>query len=285
MDLEVLTTRNRIEDHQVSTEYADTDNMLADIGTKALTVPKFPRFRDTMNGYALVKAKYPDLDLPDYVYQISDEDKPDHKRGSKLECIQSMIMDFQYVKWDEDHPPPIRCALAHEELTYEDFIGHMSGNYGTPVYCDLCRYELNHKDCDNPKCDLCHYETAMTEGKNGSSPDPGSHQEEEVVMMNLLSMMKMMLMMRRKKKKTVLMMITSMRTQCQKKGQVMSLRTLLRSSHHIKVKTRVERTTGMEILHIIMVVGNIKMTTSIICNTHSSSLTSTMSTIQTTYTQ
>ena len=67
MDLEVLTTRNRIEDHQVSTEYADTDNMLADIGTKALTVPKFPRFRDTMNGYALVKAKYPDLDLQDYV--------------------------------------------------------------------------------------------------------------------------------------------------------------------------------------------------------------------------
>ena len=102
MDLEVLTTRNRIEDHQVSTEYADTDNMLADIGTKALTLPKFPRFRDTMNGYALVKAKYPDLDLPDYVYQISDEDKPDHKRGSKLERVQSMIMDFQYVKWDED---------------------------------------------------------------------------------------------------------------------------------------------------------------------------------------
>ena len=102
MDLEVLTTRNRIEDHQVSTEYADTDNMLADIGTKALTLPKFPRFRDTMNGYALVKAKYPDLNLPDYVYQISDEDKPDHKRGSKLERVQSMIMDFQYVKWDED---------------------------------------------------------------------------------------------------------------------------------------------------------------------------------------
>ena len=64
------------------------------------------------------------------------------------------------------------------ELTYEDFIGHMSGNYGTPIYCNLCRYELNHKDCDDPKCDLCHYETAMAEDRNGSSSDPGSHQDE-----------------------------------------------------------------------------------------------------------
>jgi hypothetical protein len=78
-----------------------------------------------MNGYALVKAKYPDLDLPDYVYHVSDEDETGHKRGSKLERVQSMIMDFQYVKWDENH-----------------------------------------------------HDTAMAEDRNGSSPDPGSHQEE-----------------------------------------------------------------------------------------------------------
>ena len=114
MDLEVLATRNRIEDHQVSTEYADTDNMLADIGTKTLSVPKFPRFRDTMNGYALVKAKYPDLDLPTYVYELSDEGVTAHKRGSKFELVQSMIMDFHFKRWDEDYEDP-NCDLCHYE--------------------------------------------------------------------------------------------------------------------------------------------------------------------------
>jgi hypothetical protein len=65
MDLEVLAIRNRVEDHKVATEYANTVNQLADMGTKALSVPTFPRMRDTMNGYALVKAHYPNLDLPD----------------------------------------------------------------------------------------------------------------------------------------------------------------------------------------------------------------------------
>ncbi len=65
MDLEVLAIRNRVENHEVATEYANTVNQLADMGTKALSVPTFPRMHDTMNDYALVKAHYQDLDLTD----------------------------------------------------------------------------------------------------------------------------------------------------------------------------------------------------------------------------
>ena len=44
--------------------------MAADIGTKALTVQPFTMLRDTMNGYALVRAQYPDAPLPPYVYTV-----------------------------------------------------------------------------------------------------------------------------------------------------------------------------------------------------------------------
>ena len=79
MDLKTLSTRNRIEDHEVKTEYCETGDMIADMGTKALAEPLFVRFRDTMNGYALVKAAFPDKELPAYVYQQRDAEK----RGSK----------------------------------------------------------------------------------------------------------------------------------------------------------------------------------------------------------
>jgi hypothetical protein len=102
MDLEVLAIRNRIEDHEVGVEYCMSDNMNADLGTKALGLPKFPRFRDSINGYALVKAAYPDLNLPDYVYEISDDDETLPKRGSKLQRVQAMIMKFQVEYIDED---------------------------------------------------------------------------------------------------------------------------------------------------------------------------------------
>ena len=102
MDLEVLAIRNRIEDHEVGVEYCMSDNMNADLGTKALGLPKFPRFRDSINGYALVKAAYPDLDLPDYVYEISDDDETLPKRGSKLQRVQAMIMKFHVEYIDED---------------------------------------------------------------------------------------------------------------------------------------------------------------------------------------
>jgi hypothetical protein len=102
MDLEVLAIRNRIEDHEVGVEYCMSDNMAADLGTKALGLPKFPRFRDTINGYALIKAAYPDLNLPDYVYEISDDDETIPKRGSKLERVQAMIMKFEVDYLDDD---------------------------------------------------------------------------------------------------------------------------------------------------------------------------------------
>ncbi len=37
----------------------ETDNMLADIGTKAFADRQFWYLRDQMNGYALVKAHHP----------------------------------------------------------------------------------------------------------------------------------------------------------------------------------------------------------------------------------
>ncbi len=102
MNLEVLAIRNRIEDHDVSVEYRMTKNMAGNMGTKALGLPIFPKFRDTINGYALVKAAYPDLNLPDYVYEISDDDETIPKRGSKLQRIQAMIMKFDVESIDED---------------------------------------------------------------------------------------------------------------------------------------------------------------------------------------
>jgi hypothetical protein len=58
--------------------------------------------RDTMNGYALVKANYPDLDLPDYIYDIEDGDLTIPKRGSKLERVQAMIMKYEFTLFDDD---------------------------------------------------------------------------------------------------------------------------------------------------------------------------------------
>jgi hypothetical protein len=59
MDLKTLTIRNRIEDHQVETAWLETKGMIADMGSKALPETPFTRFRDTMNGYALVRARFP----------------------------------------------------------------------------------------------------------------------------------------------------------------------------------------------------------------------------------
>jgi hypothetical protein len=114
MDLEVLAIRNRIEDHEVGVEYCMSDNMSADLGTKALGLPKFPRFRDTINGYALVKAAYPDLNLPDYVYEISEDDETLPKRGSKLQRIQSMIMKFDVDYLNDDDSEMESSSVASD---------------------------------------------------------------------------------------------------------------------------------------------------------------------------
>ena len=85
MDLEVLSIRNRIEDHQIVTQYCATTNMIADIGTKALPEATFVRLRDMMNGYALVKAKYPELQLPCYVFTTNNE---------KVQMSYAMIVEM-----------------------------------------------------------------------------------------------------------------------------------------------------------------------------------------------
>ncbi len=53
MDLKTLSTRNRIEDHKIATAFLETGQMVSDMGSKALALNPFSRFRDTMNGYAL----------------------------------------------------------------------------------------------------------------------------------------------------------------------------------------------------------------------------------------
>ncbi len=47
-DLETLTIRNRIEDHQIATQFCATLNMIAGIGTKALPEALFVKLRDMM---------------------------------------------------------------------------------------------------------------------------------------------------------------------------------------------------------------------------------------------
>ncbi len=43
---------------ELQRQYLATNNMIADMGSKALPENPFARFRDSMNGYALVSAKY-----------------------------------------------------------------------------------------------------------------------------------------------------------------------------------------------------------------------------------
>ena len=67
IDLKTLSVRNRIEDHQIKTQYCPTTLMRADIGTKALPEYPFCFHRDVINGYALAKTAYPNKALPEYV--------------------------------------------------------------------------------------------------------------------------------------------------------------------------------------------------------------------------
>ncbi len=48
-------------------KYIRTEEMVADIGTKALGDKQFVYLRDQMNGYALVKRHHPAYALPAYV--------------------------------------------------------------------------------------------------------------------------------------------------------------------------------------------------------------------------
>ncbi len=67
MERRILTARNKVEDHQIKPVYVTTEEMIADIGTKALPDKQFAYLRDKMNGYALVKLNHPNYKLPPYV--------------------------------------------------------------------------------------------------------------------------------------------------------------------------------------------------------------------------
>jgi hypothetical protein len=67
MERRVLTARNKVEHHQVKPVYVRTDEMIADLGTKALPDRQFAYLRDKMNGYALVKKNHPAYKVPDFV--------------------------------------------------------------------------------------------------------------------------------------------------------------------------------------------------------------------------
>ena len=85
MSLKVLSSRNHIEDHEVTTKDTRTDLMVADMGTKALGANPFIRYRDIMNGYSLVKAAYPDKQLSEHVYDGGSE------KGLKAMQVQVML--------------------------------------------------------------------------------------------------------------------------------------------------------------------------------------------------
>lgn len=60
--------------------------MVADMGTKALPLNPFVRFRDIMNGYSLVKAAYPQKKLSKYVYNGGSE-----REGLKAMQVQVLL--------------------------------------------------------------------------------------------------------------------------------------------------------------------------------------------------
>ena len=68
MDLQTLRVRGMVEDHVVQTKKRTTDTMVADMGTKSLPEGPFTLYRDVMNGYALVRAAYPQKKMSPLVY-------------------------------------------------------------------------------------------------------------------------------------------------------------------------------------------------------------------------
>jgi hypothetical protein len=95
MDLRTLSTRNRIEDHEVQTKLKKTDKMVADMGTKALPANPFVKLRDVMNGYALVKAAYPNKNMSGLVYKGDVSDMM-----GTLQMMKTSVMLLPFVSMD-----------------------------------------------------------------------------------------------------------------------------------------------------------------------------------------
>lgn len=96
MSLKTLSVRNHIEDHAVQTKWTPSGEMLADMGTKALMENPFVKFRDTMNGYALVKAAYPDKAMSPLIYSGGASWKGDCKAAAVL-----MVMSNEWYTVEE----------------------------------------------------------------------------------------------------------------------------------------------------------------------------------------
>ena len=95
MDLKVLSSRNHIEDHAVSTKDTRTELMIADMGTKALPFNPFVRYRDLMNGYSLVKAAYPQKKLSKYVHDGGSEKGLKAMQVQVLLCCPCVPLPFE----------------------------------------------------------------------------------------------------------------------------------------------------------------------------------------------
>jgi hypothetical protein len=110
MELRTLSLRNRIEDHQVETEYCDTTIQVGDQGTKALSENPFVRLRDVMNGYALVRAAYPEKELSPLVYSGPLKGKP-----LSFGAVSLIINKFECVPVEDfvdDPKTNTRCSAA-----------------------------------------------------------------------------------------------------------------------------------------------------------------------------
>jgi hypothetical protein len=112
MDLKTLSTRNRIEDHLVEPKFLPTKGMLADMGSKALALNPFARFRDSMNGYALVRSRFPDKKMSPFVYELNGSSSSELH---PLENIKAMIMEF-----DCDYSVDDEFEEEEDEVNNED---------------------------------------------------------------------------------------------------------------------------------------------------------------------
>jgi hypothetical protein len=116
MDLKTLATRNRIEDHLVEPEFLSTKGMLADMGSKALPLNPFAKFRDTMNGYALVRSRFPNKEMSPYVYEL--DGSSSSSASNPLENVKAMIMkfDFGYCVDDESENEEEEEEIGNDDI-------------------------------------------------------------------------------------------------------------------------------------------------------------------------
>jgi hypothetical protein len=113
MNLKTLTIRNMIEDHFVETEWLETKEMLGDMGSKALPANPFTCFRDSMNGYALVRARFPNKVLSPYIYNSA-------PHTNTFNETQAMLMGFTFHDENADHDDDCDTEEEEDEVSHDD---------------------------------------------------------------------------------------------------------------------------------------------------------------------